>query len=169
MEPVTFRLGDPYTKLDLEPWDEYDEEIQSLESLVNEEYSTVIEAAQVLNPRTSHEVFRPGYHGEEPAVVREDHVEDIIEILEENSHNSRTKIGEKLFDLGYRWREPFIDLRTAVEEPYRNMSNENMPDTGLLASNPFTQGKKKREGDKYYHFATGYLLKEMKDWSIEIE
>lgn len=169
MNRFTFEIGDPYQKLDQEPADRYDSDIETLERLVDEHYDDVSDVASNLTPRTNHEIFRTEYVGEEPAMVSTDHVNEIVDVLDDLSEESRNPVSQRLFELGYRWRDPFIDLERVIETPYMNHPNDNLPEhPDILFGNPFAEGKEKREEDKYYSMAIGRMMEEISDWDVEI-
>jgi hypothetical protein len=168
MDFNSFSPGDPYRKLDLWPEESYESEIKALDDLLAGEYDTVVEAARDLRPRTSHELFRQAYGRDEPVEVDQEHVEQIQEVLGENADNSRTPIGEKLFELGYSWRDPPMDYDRAMNRPYLNHGQESDLRQGVVP-NPVRQGMEKRESDRYYVLATGYLLKDMRDNDLTVE
>jgi len=169
MRHFTFEMGDPYQKLDLEPADCYESDIDALEMLVDGEYDQVSDAARSLTPRTSHEVFRSQYVDEEPAVVDSSHVEKIVDVLDNLSDEEpRNSVSQELFNLGYMWREPFLSTE-AVRNPHKNHTDDNIPEYNMLFSNPFTEGRKKREADKHYSTAVGQMMEEIKDWDVEIK
>ena len=167
MDLNTFENGNIYSKLDFEPRDSYDREVEALEDLVDGYYDGLVDAAKAMSPRTSHEAFRSNYVNDSP-FVSEDHIYDMIDVIEENSESSRGQLGDKVFEIGYCWREPFIDLRRVVETPYMNHESDDTPDTGVLFSNPFTEGLEKRQSDKYYSMAVGQMFEDMRDFDIEI-
>jgi len=168
MRHFTFEIGDPYQKLDLEPADSYESDIEALEMLVDGEYDQVSDAASSLTPRTNHEVFRSQYVDEDPAVVYSSHVDEVIDVLEDLSDEKpRNAVSQELFTLGYMWKEPGLSTE-AVKKPYMNHIEDNIPEYNVLFSNPFTEGREKRVGDKHYSTAVGQMMEEIKDWDVEI-
>lgn len=67
-------------KVDLEPLNHYEEEIETVEELKQGEYEKP-EELQKLNPRTFHEIFRTAYmeSKESPARLHQQYLDDIEE------------------------------------------------------------------------------------------
>ena len=165
MEFTTFEIGYPCQKLDLEPFDVYDDQIDVLEAVKDGEYEGAIDAAQNLHPRTGHELFR--YSSPDGVRVEEEHIDRMIDVLEDNSENSRTSVGEWLFRSGYTSHISGTELRQAVEQPRMNFPDENLPDYSLIPR-PFRDGREKREADDYYGIAVGYMFRDFDETDLEI-
>lgn len=170
------RIGPvPEKYLDLRPQDSYDENIEALGTVLDGGYGTVGETAEDMHPRVFHMAFSDLYHLEEgSAKVDSEALEQMQDILEENSGQDRFWPEEKLFDLGYRLgpknnRANRRRRRNAREKPYIAYGRDMLPDLDTpLPENPVRKGRLKRAGDQHYAEASLRVLAETGDYELEI-
>lgn len=157
-------------KVDLAPLNNYEDQIETIEELKQEEYSQPKEL-QKLHPRTFHEIFRTTYmeRKEPSARLHEQYLDDIEEALTENSENEANIFSEKLFNLGYRMGRnvPPKNLVDTIDMPQSNHIPEEI-ESPYIWNNSYTEGKNKAVADNYYRFAASRLAKEVEDWDIEV-
>lgn len=144
------------SKLNLEPFPEYDENIHAVESVIDGDYDVVYEAAMDMDPRVAHEVFR--YFDRD-----EDYLDEIVDTLEEQEPLEGWR--KTLFDTGYRsgypdfsnldrtWRAnhpsdrglPGEDEIPVVFRAVDQVFNGPLPVVGW-----YSHGKQKRAADGHY-------------------
>lgn len=158
------------SKLDLRPHDTYDENIEAVERLADGDFEMVGDIDR-MHPRVFHEAFkRPYQTGVSPARVDEEGLEQMQEVLHENSERDPSWVGEKLFNIGYAQRVYGIEnIGDLFDTPAMDFSKDYMPDPNVLVpENPYNAGKRKKKGDRHYDFAAGLIYGEISDWDIEI-
>lgn len=165
----------PEKYLDLRPQDSYEENIDILESVKDGEYDVIGEAYGEMHPRVFHRAFRDFYGQENgPAKVDEEALEDMQEILSENSDTDHFWLEDKLFNLGYTLgpknrRRSFSQKRRERKNPGLPYGGDMIPDFDTpMPDNPVRKGRKKREGDEYYVRANHRMLLETFDFDIEV-
>lgn len=159
MEDETrFRTGPiPEKYLDLRPHDTYEENIDTLDAIIDGEYEVIGETYGDLHPRVFHKAFSE-FYGQETgsAKVDEQALEEMQEILSENSDTEYFWPEEKLFNLGYRLgprnrRRGFMEKKRERESPDIAHGRDIVKDMDVpMPDNPVRNGRKKREGDEYY-------------------
>lgn len=157
-------------KLDLRPHDTYEENIDALERF--DEFETVDETPPHIHPRVFHEVFKQAYREDlSPAKVDSEAIEDMKNILEENSEENHSWLNEKLFNLGYSKRvygpENIGDI---FENPSMDFRHDMIPDyKPVLFGNSYREGRQKRRGDLHYEFAANMIASELAGREVELE
>lgn len=150
------------SKLDLRPIGGYEESLDALESLLDEEYETVVEAAVEIHPRASHEVFRYSAMGSEDVTKLEaDMVKDVRDRLKLNAEKDFGWIKEKLFTLGYRNFPETSKLTKLHSSPYTNHLSDDLDLPRPRFITPYGRGKQKKESDFHYSWANKFLLEDI--------
>lgn len=157
-------------KLDLTPLGGYEESLEALDALLDEEYETVVEAAIEMHPRVSHEVFRyPALNDDDYALIETEMVEDVQEALVDNFKDESGWLEQKLFDLGYNQIPRTPKLSKLHKSPSLNHASDNIQLSPTPFNNPYSRGKEKRESDTHYMLANKILIHETGDQEIILE
>ena len=163
----TTNLGN---KLDLAPFGDYEGFIEAVEELLHQEYETVVEAAVDMNPRVSHEIFRyTGMRQADDAIVEVGMVEEVLDVLENNSEREFGWLEDKLFRLGYRSIPEAPNPIELQENPYHNHISDNVNLASSHLSTSYSRGKDKRESDEHYTWANRFLVEELSHQEIMLE
>jgi len=166
----SFRVGAyPQQVLDLRPENTYEQNIESLEHMIDNGYESIAEAYLDLDPRVFHHSFRDHYGQEKgPVKVDEEAIEQMQSILEENSQKNPSWINRKLFNIGYRNAHFSESLMDIGDKPYLPFGKDMVPDfDNSIFGNPHKEGKIKKNGDIYYHFASQELASDLADLNVE--
>jgi len=158
------------SKLNLRPQGSYEESLEAIDSLLEEEYETVVEAAVEMHPRISHEVFRyAGMESENTTTLEEVMIKDVKDIVEKNSEKEFGWVDEKLFNLGYSRFPKSPGLSELYRTPYANHISDNLDFSQHLFTTPYGRGRRKRESDLHYFWANNFLIEDIGHQEIRIE
>lgn len=165
----------PEKYLNLRPVDTYDENIEALGELSEGEYDKIGEAYQDLHPRVYHRTFSDFYQQDvDTAKVDSEALEDMQELLEDKKDEDHFWLEDRLFKLGYALgpKNNRINRRSRRRQrknPHIAHGQDMMPDFEThLPGNPVRRGRKKRDADEHYEFASLKLNRDLLNLDIEV-
>lgn len=158
-----------FSKLNLRPQNNYNENIEAIERISDLSFEEFYSES---HPRVFHEVFKEAYMDEQPsAKVDSEALEQMKDILEENSEKNPSWLNEKLFNLGYSKRVYGPEnLRDLFSNPSVDFGPDMLPENdSILLTNPYREGHQQRKGDIHYDVASKIIANELSETELRIE